>query len=84
MDDFIELDFPAYEPRPLDPPPALVRALGVTPDAAARFDINVRGNDHIVDHRQAQMPAHVACGGFPDQQSFRIVTSHATQVAGIG
>ena len=39
-DDFIELDFPAYEPRPLDPPPALVQALGVTPEAVARFDIN--------------------------------------------
>ena len=39
-DDFIELDFPAYAPRPLDPPPALVQALGVTPEAVARFDIN--------------------------------------------
>ena len=38
-DDFIELDFPAYAPRPLAAPAALVQALGVTPDAVARFDI---------------------------------------------
>ena len=38
-DDFIQLDFPAYPPRPLAAPAALVQGLGVTPDAVARFDI---------------------------------------------
>lgn len=38
-EDFIELDFPAYAPRPLTAPPALVQALGVTPHAVARFDV---------------------------------------------
>ena len=36
---FIELDFPAYSPQPLAAPAALVEALGVTPDAVARFEI---------------------------------------------
>ena len=38
-DGFIELDFPAYAPHPLAAPAALVQALGVTPDAVARFDV---------------------------------------------
>ena len=39
-DTFIELDFPAYSPRPIAAPRALVEGLGVTPDAVARFDID--------------------------------------------
>ena len=38
-DDWIEIGFAAYAPRPLDPPLALVEALGVAPKAAARFEI---------------------------------------------